>query len=133
MTLNLFSLFTFPPYWGNQYINNKRKATNFHQLFSFSWIQIKISNSKEFQNPGSVIVIGDIFACFTFCYRTKKKRQIRSMYFQQNGGLLIKQYIDGCSIIQTRFFSSFELNRATKNYNKKWNLGSGGNDSVYSI
>ncbi|KAK6118268.1 hypothetical protein DH2020_048054 [Rehmannia glutinosa] len=72
----------------------------------------------------------------TWLYFSLKKRkliQLREKFFQQNGGLLLKQQIssnDG-SMDSTKVFTAEELEKATDNYADERILGRGGYGTVY--
>ncbi|KAL0333183.1 UNVERIFIED_CONTAM: Wall-associated receptor kinase-like 1 [Sesamum angustifolium] len=72
----------------------------------------------------------------TWLYFGIKKRKLinlREKFFQQNGGLLLKQQLsshDG-SVKSTRIFTAEELQKATNNYADDRILGQGGYGTVY--
>ncbi|XP_058212207.1 wall-associated receptor kinase 1-like [Rhododendron vialii] len=70
-----------------------------------------------------------------FGIRRRKLIKLREKFFQQNGGLLMKQKIssiDGTSADQsTKFFTAEELKKATNNYAEDRILGQGGYGVVY--
>ncbi|XP_021853743.1 putative wall-associated receptor kinase-like 16 isoform X2 [Spinacia oleracea] len=94
--------------------------------FDFTWgIAVIVVGSVI----GLVLVCsGNIYVCF----RKRKLILMKEKFFQQNGGLLLKQqlalYGDKES---TRIFKVIELKAATKNYSKENILGKGGFGTVY--
>ncbi|XP_058212206.1 wall-associated receptor kinase 1-like [Rhododendron vialii] len=70
-----------------------------------------------------------------FGIKRRKLIKLREKFFQQNGGLLMKQKIssiDGKSADQsTKFFTAEELKKVTNNYAKDRILGQGGYGVVY--
>ncbi|KAL2500228.1 Wall-associated receptor kinase 2 [Forsythia ovata] len=73
----------------------------------------------------------------TWLYFSIKKRkliQLREKFFQQNGGLLLKQQIssnEGNVESSTKVFTAEELEKATDNYAEERILGRGGYGTVY--
>ncbi|WMV51857.1 hypothetical protein MTR67_045242 [Solanum verrucosum] len=68
-----------------------------------------------------------------FCIKKRKLIQAREKFFQQNGGLLLKERIstkEG-AVEATRIFTAEELKKATNNYANDRILGHGGNGIVY--
>ncbi|PIA65108.1 hypothetical protein AQUCO_00100534v1 [Aquilegia coerulea] len=64
----------------------------------------------------------------------KKRRLIRlkEKFFQQNGGLLLKQQISSREAVEsTKIFTAEELKLATSNYDQQRILGQGGSGTVY--
>ncbi|KAG5552080.1 hypothetical protein RHGRI_010238 [Rhododendron griersonianum] len=64
----------------------------------------------------------------------RKLIKLREQYFQQNGGLLMKQKIssiDGTSAESSKIFTAEELKKATNNYAEDRILGRGGYGVVY--
>ncbi|KAE9455978.1 hypothetical protein C3L33_12121, partial [Rhododendron williamsianum] len=69
-----------------------------------------------------------------FGIRRRKLIKLREKFFQQNGGLLLKQKIssiDGTSAELSKFFTAEELKKATNNYAEDRILGQGGYGVVY--
>ncbi|KAJ3680687.1 hypothetical protein LUZ60_016965 [Juncus effusus] len=69
------------------------------------------------------------------CYWRLQKRKLikmKSKYFVQNGGWILRQRLDSFGIDSTsRIFTMEELQRATDNYNETRILGRGGYGTVY--
>ncbi|XP_058184464.1 wall-associated receptor kinase 2-like [Rhododendron vialii] len=68
------------------------------------------------------------------CINRRKLIKQREEFFQQNGGLLMKQKIssiDGTSVESSKFFTAEELKKATNNYAENQILGRGGYGVVY--
>ncbi|KAI3861087.1 hypothetical protein MKX03_021925 [Papaver bracteatum] len=99
-----------------------------------------IRSSKEF--PILKVTLGTglgflfIIVASSLLYLSIRKRQLKKLkekFFQQNGGLLLKQQISsyegGAEAI--KIFTAEELEVATKNYNDKLILGKGGFGTVY--
>lgn len=77
-----------------------------------------------------------VFICITFLYFGFKKRKLakmREQFFQQNGGLLLKQQTTSneSGVEATRIFSAVELEKATNYYADDRILGKGGYGTVY--
>ncbi|XP_058212209.1 wall-associated receptor kinase 17-like [Rhododendron vialii] len=69
-----------------------------------------------------------------FSIQRRKLIKIRDQFFQQNGGLLMKQKIssiDGKSAEPSKIFTAEELKKATNNYAESRILGRGGYGVVY--
>ena len=66
-------------------------------------------------------------------WKRRKHIRIKEKFFQQNGGLLLKQQLSSnqWSIERTKIFTSEELKRATNNYDENTILGQGGYGTVY--
>ncbi|CAA0830568.1 Wall-associated receptor kinase 2 [Striga hermonthica] len=75
----------------------------------------------------------------TWLYFTLKKRKLvklREKFFQQNGGLLLKQQmisssVEGSAVDVKRIFTADELEKATDGYSDERILGRGGYGTVY--
>ena len=65
--------------------------------------------------------------------KRRKLTKLKEKFFQQNGGLLLKQQLSNHqkSIETTRIFTIEELKKATKNYDESRVLGQGGYGTVY--
>ncbi|KAH6824754.1 hypothetical protein C2S53_010829 [Perilla frutescens var. hirtella] len=77
-----------------------------------------------------------IFICITLLYFGFKRRKLarmREKFFQQNGGLLLKQqtFRENGIEVSTKIFSAEELEKATNNYAEDRILGKGGYGTVY--
>ncbi|KAL1819129.1 hypothetical protein ACET3Z_013998 [Daucus carota] len=68
-----------------------------------------------------------------FIMRKRKHMKLKEKFFQQNGGLLLKQHNmeEGGSIEPTKHFTDAELKKATNNYAADRILGQGGYGVVY--
>ncbi|KAK9993775.1 hypothetical protein SO802_023478 [Lithocarpus litseifolius] len=66
-------------------------------------------------------------------WKRRKHIKIKEKFFQQNGGLLLKQQLSSNqrSIETTKIFTSEELKKATNNYDESTILGQGGYGTVY--
>ncbi|KAK7840420.1 wall-associated receptor kinase 3 [Quercus suber] len=66
-------------------------------------------------------------------WKRRKHIRIKEKFFQQNGGLLLKQQLSSkqWSIETTKIFTSEELKKATNNYDENTILGQGGYGTVY--
>ncbi|KAK4359593.1 hypothetical protein RND71_021822 [Anisodus tanguticus] len=66
-------------------------------------------------------------------FKKRKLMQLREKFFQQNGGLLLKQRISSNEggVEATKIFTVEELKKATNNYASDRILGRGGNGVVY--
>ncbi|KAI3991620.1 hypothetical protein MKX01_009662 [Papaver californicum] len=65
--------------------------------------------------------------------RKRKQMKLKEKFFEQNGGLLLKQNIppDEGGVESTRIYTAKELELATNNYDKSRVLGEGGYGTVY--
>ena len=65
--------------------------------------------------------------------KRRKLIKLKEKFFQQNGGLLLKQQLSNHqkSVETTRIFTTEELKKATNNYNESRVLGQGGYGTVY--
>ncbi|KAH6837554.1 hypothetical protein C2S53_009861 [Perilla frutescens var. hirtella] len=99
------------------------------------------SNRSQF--PVSTVALGIGFGFLavviaaTWIYFGLKKRKLiklREIFFQQNGGMLLKQQISSTeegSMESTKIFTAEELEKATNNYANDRILGRGGYGTVY--
>ncbi|KAF5175516.1 Wall-associated receptor kinase, partial [Thalictrum thalictroides] len=62
--------------------------------------------------------------------KKRKLIKLKQKFFQQNGGLLLKQQIEGAGK-STKIFTTEELKLATNNYNQHRIIGQGGSGTVY--
>ncbi|XP_009783202.1 wall-associated receptor kinase 2 [Nicotiana tabacum] len=93
----------------------------------FPWIKFSVGMGVGFMS----LVVGT-----TWLYFSIKKRnliKLREKFFQQNGGLLLKQRIssDEGGVEAAKIFTAEELKKATNNYANDRILGRGGNGIVY--
>ncbi|KAI3861081.1 hypothetical protein MKX03_021919 [Papaver bracteatum] len=99
-----------------------------------------IRRSKEF--PVVKVTIGTglgflfMIVASSLLYLSIRKRQLKKLkqkFFQQNGGLLLKQQISSYEggAEATKIFTAKELEVATKNYSDKQIIGRGGFGTVY--
>uniref|UniRef100_M1BNK5 ATP binding protein n=1 Tax=Solanum tuberosum TaxID=4113 RepID=M1BNK5_SOLTU len=93
----------------------------------FPWIKFSLGIGISFIS----LVVG-----ITWLYFSIKKRKllkVKEKFFQQNGGLLLKQTISTKEggVEATRIFTAEELKKATNNYANDRILGRGGNGIVY--
>ncbi|GKV42977.1 hypothetical protein SLEP1_g50326 [Rubroshorea leprosula] len=65
--------------------------------------------------------------------KKRRKMNLRSQFFKQNGGLLLQQQLSstGDNVEKTKIFSTKELEKATDNFNRNRILGQGGQGTVY--
>ncbi|KAK3006948.1 hypothetical protein RJ639_017857 [Escallonia herrerae] len=81
---------------------------------------------------GAIIV--SAFAIWLYrIFEKRKKDEIKQKYFRRNGGLLLQREIS-CSkvgVIQTKLFSTEEMEKATENFSSSRVLGKGGQGTVY--
>ncbi|KAH0632773.1 hypothetical protein KY284_035559 [Solanum tuberosum] len=93
----------------------------------FPWIKFSIGMGVGFIS----LVVGAIL--LYFCIKKRKLIKNREKFFQQNGGLLLKQQISSISggVEGTKIFTVDELKKATNNYASDRILGRGGNGIVY--
>lgn len=65
--------------------------------------------------------------------KRRKLIKLKEKFFQQNGGLLLKQQLSNhqMSVETTKIFTTEELKKATNNYNESRVLGEGGYGTVY--
>ncbi|KAH0737470.1 hypothetical protein KY290_036175 [Solanum tuberosum] len=93
----------------------------------FPWIKFSIGMGVGFIS----LVVGAIL--LYFCIKKRKLIKSREKFFQQNGGLLLKQQISSIKggVEATKIFTVDELRKATNNYASDRILGHGGNGIVY--
>ena len=76
-----------------------------------------------------------LLGCSWIYWGLKKRKiiKLKEKFFQQNGGLLLKQKISNHqkSIETTKIFTTEELKKATNNYDERRILGQGGYGTVY--
>ncbi|VFQ91672.1 unnamed protein product [Cuscuta campestris] len=95
---------------------------------NFPWIKFSI---------GLGIGLLSLVVTVAWLYLFIKKRRLvklREKFFQQNGGLILKQRIaasDGGGVEAAKIFTAEELQKATNNYSSDRELGRGGNGVVY--
>lgn len=77
------------------------------------------------------LVIGVTWLYFFF--KKRKLIKLREKFFQQNGGLILKQRVTSIEggVEATKIFTAEELEKATNNYANDRELGRGGNGIVY--
>ncbi|XP_060202159.1 putative wall-associated receptor kinase-like 16 [Lycium barbarum] len=93
----------------------------------FPWIKFSVGMGVGFMS----LIVG-----MTWLYFSIKKRKLiklREKFFQQNGGLLLKQRISSNEggVEATKTFTAEELKKASNNYASDRILGRGGNGIVY--
>ncbi|KAF7144429.1 hypothetical protein RHSIM_Rhsim04G0080600 [Rhododendron simsii] len=91
---------------------------------------IKLSLGLSF---GFVLLLIGIIWIYS-CINRRKLIRLREQFFQQNGGLLMKQKIssiDGTSADSSKFFTTEQLKKATNNYAESQIIGHGGYGVVY--
>ncbi|KAH0634780.1 hypothetical protein KY284_037566 [Solanum tuberosum] len=93
----------------------------------FTWIKFCVGIGVSFIS----LVVGAIL--LYFCIKKRKLIKNREKFFQQNGGLLLKQQISSIKggVEATKIFTVDELKKATNNYASDRILGRGGNGIVY--
>ncbi|KAI3995665.1 hypothetical protein MKX01_031438 [Papaver californicum] len=77
------------------------------------------------------LVIGS--SCLYLIIKKRKQMKHRKIYFEQNGGLLLKQKLSSneVGVDSTKIFSPEDLELATNNYDENLILGRGGFGTVY--
>ncbi|XP_057797247.1 wall-associated receptor kinase-like 8 [Salvia miltiorrhiza] len=63
--------------------------------------------------------------------RKRRSKMRKEKFFKRNGGLLLQQQTNECTIRKTKLFSAEELEKATDNFNESRILGQGGQGTVY--
>ncbi|XP_009601376.1 wall-associated receptor kinase 2-like [Nicotiana tabacum] len=93
----------------------------------FPWIKFSVGMGVGFMS----LVVGTTWLYFSI--KKRKLIKLREKFFQQNGGLLLKQRIssDEGGVEATKVFTAEELKKATNNYANDRILGRGGNGIVY--
>nr|XP_017250451.1 PREDICTED: wall-associated receptor kinase 2-like isoform X1 [Daucus carota subsp. sativus] len=100
-----------------------------------------VARSSKF--PLIKFILGLSFGCFflfvgTICVyciiMIRKHTQLREKFFEQNGGLLLKQQsnaMDGSGVEPTKLFTDKELKKATNNYSSDRIIGQGAYGIVF--
>ncbi|KAF7146216.1 hypothetical protein RHSIM_Rhsim04G0077800 [Rhododendron simsii] len=99
-----------------------------YQATQISAIKLSLGLSFGF----SSLLIGVIW--IYSCINRRKLIKLREQFFQQNGGLLMKQKIssiEGTSADSSKFFTAEQLKKATNNYAENQIIGHGGYGVVY--
>ncbi|KAK4359590.1 hypothetical protein RND71_021819 [Anisodus tanguticus] len=93
----------------------------------FPWIKFSVGMGVGFMS----LVVGTTWLYFSI--KKRKLIKLREKFFQQNGGLLLKQRISSNEggVEATKIFTAEELKKATNNYANDIILGRGGNGIVY--
>nr|GMD43343.1 wall-associated receptor kinase 2-like [Ipomoea batatas] len=93
----------------------------------FPWIKFSVGLGAGFLS----LVIGVTWLYFFF--KKRKLIKLREKFFQQNGGLILKQRVTTTEggVEATKIFTAEELEKATNNYANDRELGRGGNGIVY--
>ncbi|KAM3360122.1 wall-associated receptor kinase 2 [Capsicum galapagoense] len=93
----------------------------------FPWIKFSVGMGVGFMS----LAIGTTWLYFSI--KKRKLIKLREKFFQQNGGLLLKQRISSNKggVEATKVFTAEELKKATNNYASDRILGRGGNGIVY--
>ncbi|KAH0632159.1 hypothetical protein KY284_034945 [Solanum tuberosum] len=93
----------------------------------FPWIKFSVGMGVGFMS----LVVGTTWLYFSI--KKRKLIKLREKFFQQNGGLLLKQRISSNEggVEATKVFTAEELKKATNNYASDRILGRGGNGIVY--
>ncbi|XP_047259510.1 wall-associated receptor kinase 2-like [Capsicum annuum] len=93
----------------------------------FPWIKFSVGMGVGFVS----LVVGTTWLYFSI--KKRKLIKLREKFFQQNGGLLLKQRISSneSGVEATKIFTAAELKKATNNYASDRILGRGGNGIVY--
>ncbi|KAJ0853485.1 putative protein kinase RLK-Pelle-WAK family [Helianthus annuus] len=81
---------------------------------------------------GGLFLLAASYALYKWFKKIKERRQ-RKRLFKRNGGLLLKQQeeADPSLVGKTILFTSYELEKATDNFNENRILGRGGQGTVY--
>ncbi|XP_073289230.1 wall-associated receptor kinase 2-like [Primulina huaijiensis] len=90
---------------------------------------LKFALGMSFGFLGSIIAATWLY----FVIKARKLMKLREKFFQQNGGLLLKQQLSSneISMKSTKIFTAQELEKATNNYAEDRVLGRGGYGTVY--
>ncbi|CAN4116038.1 unnamed protein product [Withania somnifera] len=93
----------------------------------FPWIKFSVGLGVGFMS----LIVGTTWLYFSI--KKRKLIKLREKFFQQNGGLLLKQRISSNEggVEATKIFTAAELKKATNNYASDRILGRGGNGIVY--
>ncbi|XP_060202445.1 wall-associated receptor kinase 2-like [Lycium barbarum] len=93
----------------------------------FPWIKFSVGMGVGFMS----LIVGTTWLYFSI--KKRKLIKLREKFFQQNGGLLLKQRISSNEggVEATKIFTAEELKKATNNYASDRILGRGGNGIVY--
>ncbi|KAM3682989.1 hypothetical protein ACJW31_12G112400 [Castanea mollissima] len=95
-----------------------------NQLIKTSIIALCISVSLL------ILLLGGSWTCWGL--KRRKHLQLKEKFFQQNGGLLLKQQVSNLeSSMTTKIFTAEEFKKATNNYDESRVLGHGGYGTVY--
>ncbi|KAK9059308.1 hypothetical protein SSX86_021927 [Deinandra increscens subsp. villosa] len=91
-----------------------------------------LNQSKSSSSTVIIIVILSIILGIFYAIRRKKLMNLREKFFEQNGGVLLKQKIksQGSHVAMT-LFSIEQLRKATNNYSEENIIGRGGYGVVY--
>jgi serine/threonine protein kinase len=81
---------------------------------------------------GSLLILITSSFCVYLSFQRRKLIKMRTKFFRQNGGYLLKQRYDSEGIDSTRkIFTAEQLQKATDNYNENRVIGQGGFGTVY--
>ncbi|KAL2941566.1 Wall-associated receptor kinase 1 [Bienertia sinuspersici] len=112
------------------YQTDSAKSDSWHCYKGFTW--------KAIVAPSVTLigfVIGIMAACsgnFYVCVRKRKQMKMKEKFFQQNGGVLLKQQLTLYGGTESaKIFKAVALKTATNNYKKANILGKGGFGTVY--
>nr|XP_023919249.1 putative wall-associated receptor kinase-like 16 [Quercus suber]POF01848.1 wall-associated receptor kinase 2 [Quercus suber] len=77
-----------------------------------------------------ILLLGGSWICWGL--KRRKHLKLKEKFFQQNGGLLLRQQVSNHeSSMTTKIFTAKELKKATNNYDESTVLGQGGYGTVY--
>ncbi|GAB4855841.1 hypothetical protein Ancab_039785 [Ancistrocladus abbreviatus] len=81
---------------------------------------------------GTILLLLGCYSLYRVLKRRKKIKQ-RAKFFKRNGGLLLQQQMNSNEGIveKTKIFTTYELEKATDNFNENRILGQGGQGTVY--
>ncbi|KAK4359592.1 hypothetical protein RND71_021821 [Anisodus tanguticus] len=107
--------------------NNGRGCIAPNSNSEFPWIKFSVGMGVGFMS----LVVGTTWLYFSI--KKRKLIKLREKFFQQNGGLLLKQRISSNEggVEATKIFTVEELKKATNNYASDRIIGRGGNGIVY--
>ncbi|PIN19869.1 Serine/threonine protein kinase [Handroanthus impetiginosus] len=113
------------------------KAINSHCVDSHTGLRgYRCSCNEGYEGNPYLDPAGCIVVAMTwlyFCLQKRKLIKLQQKFFQQNGGLLLKQQLSSEEgpMDSTKIFRAKELEKATNNYAEDRILGRGGNGTVY--
>ncbi|KAG8377043.1 hypothetical protein BUALT_Bualt09G0127000 [Buddleja alternifolia] len=112
-----------------QFGDGRRGGQGCHANLNSQFPVIKVSLGTGF---GFLFLLSVVIWLY-FSIKKRKLIKLRKKFFQQNGGVLLKQQISSNESLMdsTKIFTAEELEKATDNYAEERILGKGGNGIVY--